>query len=55
VGLAASSSPDRQELLLALVQAQSAVLSAPRCEDNMFLAWFGIIVLMCMIWVVLDV
>ena len=26
-----------------------------RCGDEMFLAWFGIIVLACVIWVVLDV
>ena len=39
--------------LSALAQARSEVPSVPRYE--MFLAWFGVIVLACMIWVVLDV
>jgi hypothetical protein len=41
--------------LLALAPARSEVPSAPRCGDKMFLAWFAVIVLACMIWVVLDV
>jgi len=53
--LAAFSSRGRLAELLALAQARSEVPSVPRCGDEMFLAWFGVIVLACMIWVVLDV
>jgi hypothetical protein len=55
VGLAASSSQAHLAQSLALAQARSEVPSVPRCGDEMFLAWFGVIVLACMIWVVLDV
>ena len=55
VGLAASSSQAHLAQSLALAQARSEVPSVPRCGDEMFLAWFGVIVLVCVIWVVLDV
>ena len=55
MGLAASSSQGRLAQSLALAQARSEVRSVPRCGDEMFLASFGVIVLACMIWVVLDV
>ena len=53
--LAAFSSRARLAQLLALAQARLEVPSVPRCGDEMLLAWFGVIVLACMIWVVLDV
>jgi hypothetical protein len=55
VELAASSSQAHLAQSLALAQARSEVPSVPRYGDEMFLAWFGVIVLACMIWVVLDV
>ena len=53
--LAAFSSRARLAQLLALAQARSEVQSVPRCGDEMLLAWSGVIILACTIWVVLDV